>query len=290
VRKIIFLDIDGTLSGGSYVPASAKRACRAARKKGHLLYICSGRARAQISPGILKIGFDGVVSSGGAYVQTGGSYTRKHGGAEDGEKLLFSTAIEQDVLRRIVDYLNARKAAYMLEMPDKLLPGPYFDAFFEERSRKQPLGVSWLIERFMMRQIFKYLDPNDCALDRNDVCKLVFWDSGAVIFDDMAKEFGGVCELFRLSIPLRGMSGGEISPRGVHKGAALEKVLQYHGCAVTDSIAFGDSDNDRTMIAGAGLGIAMGNAADSLKAIADDVTDTARNNGIAKAFKKYGLV
>jgi Cof subfamily protein (haloacid dehalogenase superfamily) len=286
VEKIIFLDIDGTLSAGNYVPASAQRACRKARKKGHLLYICSGRSRVQISPRILKIGFDGVISSGGAYVQTGEPRARKKN-AENGEKLLFSTAIEQDILRHIVDYLNERKAAYMLEVPDKLIPGPYFDAFF---TRDRTFGLSRLIKRFLMRQIFQHCDRNDRALYRNDVCKLVFWNSGDVTFDDMAKEFGETCELFRLSIPMMEISGGEIGPRGIHKGAAVEKVLQYHGCAVADSIAFGDSDNDRTMIAYAGLGIAMGNAADSLKAIADDVTDTARKNGIAKAFKKYGLV
>jgi hydroxymethylpyrimidine pyrophosphatase-like HAD family hydrolase len=237
----------------------------------------------QIRPGILKIGFDGVVSSSGAYVQTGDPYRKNAAG---GEKLLFSSAIEQDVLLRILDYLNVRKAAYMLEMPDKLIAGPYFDSFITGSS----LGLPRLIKRLFMRQLFKDLDRNDHALYRNDVCKLVFWDSGDVTFEDMAKEFGETCELFRLSIPMIGMSGGEIGPRGVHKGAAVEKVLQYHGCAVADSVAFGDSDNDRTMIAYAGLGIAMGNAADSLKAVADDVTDTARNNGIAKAFKKHGLV
>jgi hydroxymethylpyrimidine pyrophosphatase-like HAD family hydrolase len=233
------------------------------------------------------IGFDGVVSSGGAHVQTGVSARRDKAG--NGEKLLFHTAIEPEVLRRIVDYLNARKAAYMLEMVDKLLPGPYFDAFFAERARSQPFGLSWLAERLLARQIFKHCDRNNRDLCLNDVCKLVFWDSDRVTFDDMVREFGNSCELFRLSIPLRGMSGGEIGPRGIHKGSAMEKVLQYHGCAVADSIAFGDSDNDRTMLAGAGLGIAMGNAADSLKAIADDVTDTVRKGGIAKAFKKYGL-
>ncbi|MDR2398210.1 MAG: HAD hydrolase family protein, partial [Spirochaetaceae bacterium] len=65
-QKMVFLDIDGTLADHNYVPRSARRACREAREKGHLLYICTGRPRIQISPHILKLGFDGVVSSGGA--------------------------------------------------------------------------------------------------------------------------------------------------------------------------------------------------------------------------------
>jgi hydroxymethylpyrimidine pyrophosphatase-like HAD family hydrolase len=69
------------------------------------------------------------------------------------------------------------------------------------------------------------------------------------------------------------------------KGAALEQVAAHH----SDTIAFGDSDNDRTMLAAAGIGVAMGNADESLKAHADYVTDRLDRDGLAKAFARYHL-
>jgi hydroxymethylpyrimidine pyrophosphatase-like HAD family hydrolase len=110
------------------------------------------------------------------------------------------------------------------------------------------------------------------------------------MFEDVEREFGGSLDIARLSIPVAGGSGGEIGPYGVHKGSALEKVSAYHGFDLADTIAFGDSDNDRAMIQCAGLGVAMGNADPSLKAIAGDVVDSVENDGLAKAFKKYGLI
>ncbi len=52
-------------------------------------------------------------------------------------------------------------------------------------------------------------------------------------------------------------------------------------------MAIGDANNDLEMIAFAGLGIAMGNANEQVKAIAQDITDTNENNGVAKAIEKH---
>ena len=71
-RKLIFLDIDGTLTppGSNRVPDSALRAIRAARAAGHKVFLCSGRNPAMLSP-LLPLGFDGAVASGGGYVFCG---------------------------------------------------------------------------------------------------------------------------------------------------------------------------------------------------------------------------
>lgn len=54
-------------------------------------------------------------------------------------------------------------------------------------------------------------------------------------------------------------------------------------------MAMGDANNDLEMIEFAGLGIAMGNANEQVKAIAQDITDTNENNGVAKAIEKHIL-
>jgi Cof subfamily protein (haloacid dehalogenase superfamily) len=281
-KKIIFLDIDGTLADRDRVPLSARRACRRARKNGHLLYICSGRSLAQIRRGILKIGFDGVISSSGAHIETTG---------EDGRReVLFHTAFDTAQLRRITGYFDQHKGCYMLEFPDKSIAGPGVKAYFKNLFIGKKWALGLLVEKIFTMTVFRRIVWDGAAHAKDGVCKVIFFESGGIFFEDARREFGEECELFRCSIPVSGMTGGEISPRGVHKGAALEKVILHHGIPREDSIAVGDSDNDRTLLEYAGVGIAMGNAGDDLRRVADDITDSIGNSGLAKAFKKYGLM
>ena len=71
-RKLIFLDIDGTLTppGSNVPPAGAVEAIRKAREKGHRVFLCSGRNPGMLAP-LLAYGFDGYVGSGGGYVVCG---------------------------------------------------------------------------------------------------------------------------------------------------------------------------------------------------------------------------
>jgi hydroxymethylpyrimidine pyrophosphatase-like HAD family hydrolase len=229
----------------------------------------------------MRIGFDGIVSSGGAYIETADKY---------GWKLLFAAAIEMEKLRPLLDYLNRREAAYTLELTDKLIAGPYLKSYFAGYYAGRPITFRRLLERLFLYQVFKKCEYGNDNLYRADVRKVVFWESEGVKFNDVAREFSSSYELFQLSIPVSGMTGGEMGPRGVNKGTALERVAAYHGLDKADTIACGDSDNDSAMIRNAGLGIAMGNAVDSLKEIAGWVTDSIENDGLAKAFKKYGLI
>ena len=55
-------------------------------------------------------------------------------------------------------------------------------------------------------------------------------------------------------------------------------------------MAFGDGENDKEMLEYAGIGVAMGNAKDSVKAVADYVTDSVDDNGIENALRHFGLI
>lgn len=79
----------------------------------------------------------------------------------------------------------------------------------------------------------------------------------------------------------------EIMPKGVSKGNALLRIGKELGITPDEMMAFGDAENDLSMFKAVKYGIAMGNAMESLKAVAYDVTDTNENMGIAKAIDKY---
>ena len=81
----------------------------------------------------------------------------------------------------------------------------------------------------------------------------------------------------------------EITHKDVDKGAGLHKLADHLGIAHEDTMACGDQGNDYTMIKAAGLGVAMENGIDKVKAAADYVTDTNDNDGVAKAIEKFVL-
>ena len=82
----------------------------------------------------------------------------------------------------------------------------------------------------------------------------------------------------------------DIIPQGSHKGVGMDKILAYYNILPDETMAFGDGGNDMTMLRQAGTGIAMGNAEDKVKAIADYVTDTVDADGIYKTLKKLGVL
>lgn len=78
----------------------------------------------------------------------------------------------------------------------------------------------------------------------------------------------------------------EYTARGIDKGHALSGALPRLGIDAADVVAFGDGQNDAPMLAWAGTGVAMANAVDETKAIADMVTASNNEDGIALALDK----
>ncbi|WP_077328094.1 Cof-type HAD-IIB family hydrolase [Virgibacillus siamensis] len=81
----------------------------------------------------------------------------------------------------------------------------------------------------------------------------------------------------------------EVNPKGVNKASALRKLCDKLDITMNNVLAIGDSLNDIKMIQQAGLGIAMGNAQEAIKKVADHVTDTNNQDGVAKAIETFVL-
>jgi Cof subfamily protein (haloacid dehalogenase superfamily) len=81
----------------------------------------------------------------------------------------------------------------------------------------------------------------------------------------------------------------EIWSRAISKGIALNLVAEYYGFGMDEVLAIGDGDNDYDMLERAGIGIAMGQADDTVKACADDIAPSLEHDGVAWAIEKYAL-
>ena len=75
----------------------------------------------------------------------------------------------------------------------------------------------------------------------------------------------------------------EVIPKVINKGQGIRDICRTLGISPEEVIAFGDAANDIPMLQAAGVGVAMGNAADAVKAAADKITRTNNEDGIAAA-------
>ena len=96
MSKIIFLDVDGTIVDyDNHIPNSARQAIRKARENGHLVYVCTGRSKAEMPDDIWNIGFDGMIGGNGSYVEHKG-------------QILQHQLIPYETAKRAVDWLESR--------------------------------------------------------------------------------------------------------------------------------------------------------------------------------------
>ena len=79
----------------------------------------------------------------------------------------------------------------------------------------------------------------------------------------------------------------DLSPVGVHKASGLEEVARRLGVDRADVLAIGDGRNDLEMLRWAGRGVAMGQAVETVRAAADDVTATVLEDGVAVELARW---
>ena len=82
----------------------------------------------------------------------------------------------------------------------------------------------------------------------------------------------------------------ECSHKTVNKGKGVERVIAYNHASMDQTIGIGDSSNDIELIKTCAVGIAMGNATDEIKCLAQHITTAVDRHGIYKAFKKYEII
>src|SRR5699024_7393121 len=79
----------------------------------------------------------------------------------------------------------------------------------------------------------------------------------------------------------------EINQPGAHKAKALQSLCDKEGIKMNQVMAMGDSLNDDQMIKQGGIGVAMKNAQDTILNVADAVTESNENDGVARAVEQF---
>lgn len=278
-RKIVFIDIDGTLlTENGIIPESAQQACRQARENGHLLYLCTGRSKAEIYDSIWNIGFDGLIGAAGGYV-------------ENGNEMLYHKKVTPEDAKHLVDYFHANEVDFILESNTALYGSRNLQPHLERRIYGDLLNDPAAQERKRLspHPYIATLTYGNEELYLDDVNKICFLES-SLPFHQIREALEGRFTALQSSIPLFGENSGELMIPGVHKASAIADVLKHLNISREDSMALGDGLNDLEMLEYVQVGVAMGNAREQLKEIADDITDHIEEDGLYNCFLKYGLI
>lgn len=269
-RKLIFLDIDGTL-----IPKSQKmsektiQALREADGNGHILCICTGRTYYEMPEEMQK--FDGIISAAGACIMWK-------------NEVLLAEYFSDEEKKQVEELLIEAKAVYSMEAFGNLYMRKEIYDSFVKRVTEGGKEEKGLLELFRRTHFCAEVEK----MEKVHKCSYFYAEKDHEWFRERLKKWGMSVVSFSQG-DTRGNSG-EITKTAFTKGTALRTFSEYMGIPIEDTIAIGDSENDLEMLKAAGVGIAMGNAADYVKAMADDVTKSIEEDGVYHAFRKYGLI
>lgn len=293
--KVVFLDIDGTLVDyNGNVPESTKKAILQAKKKGHKMVLCTGRSRFQIPKKLWNLGMDGVIAGAGAFVEAFDSATEKgipatdEGVPNDSKITTTGTILCQMVIdakhaKSSYDYLEGNGVLYCYQGEDGIV--------LNQRSYDGMMEIDRLngMSEELMESLHGKIHLTETPWDVPNLEKIIFYDAPFTMEQvkaDMLPYFDTV------ALSLSGTEGvsGEIGLNNIHKATGIKLFLEYVGIGREDSIAIGDGPNDLQMMEYAGVGVAMGNAKEEVKKLADMVTTDVMADGIYHAFEKLGLL
>ena len=277
-KKIIFIDIDGTLVNDSdVIPPSAEIAIKEARNNGHYVFLCTGRSKVEIYDHILKIGFDGIIAAAGGYIEVNNN-------------IIFHKTLSIKSAKHIIEYFDINNVEYYLEsnaglFASKNLKKRLHELFFNDKDmdKKAKAEIKKGLQPFLDAMV-----ENENML-REDINKVSFIES-ELSFCTIKAEFENEFNVINCTVPAFGKNSGELSLPDINKANAIEKLLANLNLSEIETYAYGDGMNDLEMIQYVKYGIAMGNAKAKLKEVAFDVTNTHDECGIYNSFKKYDII
>ncbi len=255
--RAAFFDVDGTLLSHvtHTVPQSARDSLAALRAKGIKTYLCTGRHVLELDllP-VSDIPFDGYITLNG------------HLCLDADRQPLYALPFPEDTTRALIDIFTRQQLPLVLVEESGLTLNFVNDTVIRaQKAISTPVPDVAPYDGGPIYQASTYAPPEEDERIRALMppnCHAARWNDRGV---DLILDGGG-------------------------KVAGIRYVLEREGILPEECIAFGDAENDTEMLEFCGIGIAMGNAQDALKRVADHVTTDIDEDGIKNALLFYGIL
>lgn len=260
--KALFFDIDGTLVSfrTHRIPASTIQALEAAKARGVQLFIATGRPQVIIN-NLHELQqrelIDGYITMNGAYcfVQ---------------DKVIYKSPIPKSDIKALLDFCEAQgKACIVVSEKDICVCN-------EDEEVRFVFYDTLKVDK--IREVSK-----EEALALPDIFQITPFITEEE--EVLIKPYLTHCEIGRWYPTF-----ADITASGNTKQRGIDEIIHHFGLKIDEVMAFGDGGNDIPMLRHAGIGVAMGNATDEVKAAANYTTDTVDNDGILKALTHFGII
>ena len=255
--KAVFFDIDGTLVSFNThrVPESALRAIKRLRERGIKVFIATGRLLRHTEV-VKDIEVDGYITVNGSYCITaeGETIYECHFPKETVEKVF---ALEQKY---------GFTAAVMTH-----------EDIYVDNLAGRPQEVADMINITPVEA-----DLNEIISTQNvlQMCPYISPELEQIVMPQIPE-----CVASRWTDKFM-----DINIRGIDKSVGASKVMEYYGLSLAEAMAFGDGGNDVPIVRDVGLGVAMDNGCDELKAVADYITSSVDEDGVERALQHFNLI
>lgn len=275
--KLVALDLDGTLfDNSSRISERNLTAIRSITDKGIHVVISTGRP-------FEGIPFDQIKGTGINYAITAngsGIYEISTG------KCLYENAMDEELVTPILNFLLTRD----IHM-DAFIGGKgYTPVQCIETAQKLTVPSSIknyiITTRTRLDNILQFIHENQLKVQK---MTLNFYPAadGTLIDRETVRKF--LVSNPSITTVCGGYNNLEFTRADANKGVGLRKLAEILGVNPDATMAIGDTENDLAIIEAAGIGVAMGNATDAVKAKADYVTTSNTEDGVAAAIEHFIL-
>ena len=254
--KIVFFDVDGTLLKMGCKELSDKTiyALNKLKENGIKIFIATGRP-SSIAPYFNEVKFDGLLSFSGQL-------------CEDEDGVIYKNNLNQKDVVKV--YQNSKEMGIPIMLADQ---------------------YSCALNRHG-EQLDQYLKLVNVDVEQRDDFDQYVTHEIYQIVAAIPKEKEEV--LLKGTTHLQSTRWCDIAcdiiPTTGGKEIGIQKILEHYGYSVEESMSFGDGGNDKTMLEYTGIGVAMGNAVDEVKSIADYTTLPVEQDGVYEALKHFKLI
>ena len=258
--QMFFFDVDGTLldNRSHRISPAVIEALHTLQQRGKKIVISSGRDVHTIMsmPQLAAIQWDGYICRNGSVV------------ADQHQNELYRYFFDLETMHR-------------LEEVSQKLGSPI-----------QYMGhTDWLnlppTEDFRVACAFFHRDPNAIEIRPTLPDEQA---TMALAFDKAQSDYTEYRQIPGLTVLPTPFHYADLVAKGIDKSTGITLLCQHLILDPRDTMAFGDGINDLEMLQAAGIGVAMGQGRDEIKAIADYVSDSVEKDGIVSALKAFGQI
>ena len=268
--KLICMDMDGTLlNDKKEVSERAKVAISKAHKLGVKVVIATGRifVSAEYYGDVIGVKAP-IIASNGAYVRE-----------KDSDRSIYEEGLGYENYDLVVQMLNKYNIVPHFYTEDTIYTGKLVHSSLAYKKANKTLPSNRQVKIEVVNDWSKFFIEKQPRIIK-----------AMAVSEDKEKIINAKNEFIKLNkfqVVSSMKNSFEVMAKSTSKGNALKKLCDFYDIDRNEIISIGDNENDISMIKFAGLGVAMGNAEEVVKNIADYITDTNEDEGVAKVIEKY---